>query len=67
MKIFPILLISNIAANEQADDSIDELIKIRLRAKKLFEGDERWRSNMRKNIESITDAMIRTVTKNVSR
>merc|ERR1711972_17462 len=59
MKIFPIILILNTSANDRADDSIDQLIEIRQRAKKLVDGPGRWHQNMVKNILSITDAMIR--------
>lgn len=63
MKIFPIILILNTSANDRADDSIDQLIEIRQRAKKLVDGPGRWHQNMVKNILSITDAMIRIVTR----
>ena len=63
MKIFPTILIFNTSANDRADDSIDELIEIRQRAKKLVDGPRKWHQNMVKNILSITDAMIRIVTR----
>ena len=63
MKIFPTILIFKIDANYRADDSIEELIEIRERAHKLVDGPRKWHRNMLKNIQSITDAMIRIVTR----
>ena len=67
MKIFRFILISNIAAKDRADDNVtlsNQIVEIQQRAFKLFGEGERWRNNMRKNINSITEAMMRIVTRN---
>ena len=69
MKFFRFVLISNIAAKDREDDNVtlsNQIVEIQQRAFKLFGEGERWgyNSNMRKNINSITKAMMRKVTRN---
>ena len=61
MKIFSVSVFAAISANVASDESIGEMITLQNEVLEIFSGEERWQRNMRKNLHSITGAMIRKV------